>query len=70
MVVGLPILRNWKIRPNLSQRNAVSDSERMDVEQLPTSVPVLRGCTAKQKGSKVKPDTKIHRVQASALRSH
>lgn len=42
----------------------------MDVEQAPTSVPVLRGCTVKTKGSKVKPDTKAHRVQVSAPRSH
>ena len=44
--------------------------ESMDVEQLPMSVPVLRGCTVKQKGSKVEPDTRVHRVQVPAPRSH
>lgn len=42
----------------------------MEVEQVPMSVPVLRGRMVKQKGSKVKPDAEVHRLQVSALRSH
>lgn len=49
---------------------AMSGLERMEVEEVPRSVPVIRGCTAKQKDSKVKPDAKDHRLQGSAPPSH
>lgn len=70
LMVGSPIVRRGKIEANFSQIDITSGLERMEVEQVPLSVPVLRGHMAKQKGSKVKPAAEVHRLQVSALRSH